>query len=198
MTTESLLVITPYYLTSLERDFDLKIIAFIISVSLFLVIPTSLFFIGFLSKKLRDRRILLFVIIACIIFNFFIMDIFYVSLTAYCIMFVLLIISSNLLENVASTMFSKIIPSDYEILKLNAGFVINVFTTTGRILGALILTMCGGITAENLNIIVYSITTFLFFLVLIVTIIFYSNLRVKAIARILRSRSVRKHKPAEF
>ena len=96
-------------------------------------------------------------------------------------------------------MFSKIIPADYEVWSMNAGFVIQIFATFGRILGALMLTIAGFTTDEDLNLITYGITLMLFVCSLIMAIVFYKNLRVKAIARILRNSSAtRKLKTAEF
>jgi MFS family permease len=141
---------------------------------------------------------MVYLLTICLIFNFFIIDIFYTSLVQYCIMFVFLIISTNLLESVATSMFSKIIPSDYEVCKKNAGFVIQIMMSIGRILGSLMLSIAGTSTDENLNRIAFSITFALFFICFMVLVYYYSNLRVKAIARILRGRSMRKLKDSEF
>ena len=108
-------------------------------------------------------------------------------------------ISTNLLENTTTTMFSKIIPSDYSVNGLNAGFIINISTSIGRALGCCIITLLGSVNPETLNRVSFGVTGGLLLLGLVVLIAFYPNLRVKAIARILRGRaSVRKHKATEF
>jgi hypothetical protein len=198
ITTESLLIISPYYIQDLDSEFDSKLVALLMGASLLLVIPVGLLYTHYLGSKIRDRKSLIYLIIACIFFNFFILNLFYTSLVQYCIMFVFLIVSATLLENMATTMFSKIIPSDYEVFKLNAGLVIQIATTLGRFIGAAMLTCAGFASDENLNRITYGITLGLFIAVLVMSIVFYSDLRVKAIARILRLRTMRKLKKTEF
>ena len=108
-------------------------------------------------------------------------------------------ISTNLLENTTTAMFSKIIPSDYNIHGLNGGFIINISTSLGRALGCCIITFLGPVEAETLNRVSFGVTGGLLLIGLIILLILYSYLRVKAIARILRGRaSVRKHKATEF
>jgi MFS family permease len=198
LTTESLLIITPFYIHDLDPDFSRKGIALLISCGLFLIIPMGFLFNNYLSYRIKDRRMLIYLLLSTIIFNALILNIFYTSIVQYCIMFILLTISSNLLESMATTMFSKIIPSDYEIWSYNAGYIIQFFTTIGRIFGSLMLTLAGFASDENLNLITYGITLGLFIIALAVSVYYYSYLRVKAIARILRGRSMRKLKNSEF
>jgi len=198
LTIEALLVISPYYIINLRIESDIKLVALLMSAALLLVIPASFLISHYLNTRIRDRRMMIYLILSCIVFNFLIVNYFYASLIQYCLVFVFLIISTSLLESVATMMFSKIIPSDYVVWKFNAGFIIQIMTTTGRILGALMLTFAGFSTDENLNRIAFSITLALFVIGLVISLIFYSDLRVKAIARILRVRTNRKLKTSEF
>lgn len=198
LTTESLLIITPFYIHDLNPAFSQKGIALLISCGLFLIIPMGFLFNNFLTYAIKDRRMLIYLLFSTIIFNALILNIFYTSIIQYCVMFILLTISSNLLESMATTMFSKIIPSDYEIWSYNAGYIIQFFTTFGRVIGSLMLTLAGFASDENLNLITYGISLGLFLFALVVSLYYYSYLRVKAIARILRGRSMRKLKNSEF
>jgi hypothetical protein len=198
LTTESLLVITPFYLHDISSDMINEYISLLISFALFLVVPVGFLVNNYLAYKIVDRRMLIYLLIFTIIFNFFIIDIFYTSMVQYCIIFMCLIISCNVLENIATTMFSKIIPADYELWNYNAGFLIQVGTTLGRILGAAMLTMAGFTSDQDLNRITYGITLGMFMISLVVIVFYYTHLRVKAIARILRGRSLRKLRKTEF
>jgi len=211
MTTETLLVVTPLYLVEIElngkdsrsqKEIEktlLPLMSFLMSISLFLIIPVGFFFQKKIYNKIRERRIILYFTIICIIFNLLIINFSFTSVEQYCIVFVFFIIATNLLENTTTTMFSKIIPSDYTVNGLNAGFIVNISTSLGRALGCCIITILALDNAATLNRVSFGITGGLLAIGLIVLGMLYSNLRVKAIARILRSRaSVRKHKATEF
>lgn len=198
LTIESLLVISPFYITHLKDDADIKLVALLMSAALLLVIPASFLISHYLNTKIRDRRMMVYLIATCIVFNILIVNFLYASLIQYCIVFVFLIISTSLLESVATMMFSKIIPSDYVVWKMNAGFLIQVMSTLGKVFGALMLTFAGFSTDENLNRIAYGITLGLFLVGIVLSLLYYSELRVKAIARILRVKTYRKLKTSEF
>src|SRR5690349_4168635 len=110
-----------------------------------LTIPLNLVVSSYMARHFRDRKALVILIILCLISNAMMIDMFYASEVQYCIFFVLLIILLNLLESVSSTLFSKIIPSDYELYKFNAGFLVNVITSVGRVLGSGMLTFVGNL-----------------------------------------------------
>ena len=80
----------------------------------------------------------------------------------------------------------------------NASAFIQIFSTVGRVIGSMMLSVVGFTIDENINRITYGITLGLFIISLIVTIIYYQHLRVKAIARILRVRTDRKLKNSEL
>jgi len=211
MTTELLLVVTPIYLISIELDGHddhtrkemektlLPLISLLIGLSLFLIIPVGYFFQKKILGKIGERRIILYLTIICFLFNILIFQFVFTSVYQYCFIFVFFIISTNLLENTLTAMFSKIIPSDYTIYGINGGFFINVSTCLGRSLGCCIITFIGNVRYQILNRICFGVTGGLILLGLIVFICFYNTLRIKAIARILRGRaSIRKHKATEF
>ncbi len=165
---------------------------------LFAVIPTGYFFNNYLSTKVRDRRMIIYLLISSLLFSILIINIFDHLALKFAIIFIFLIISCNLLEGLSTNMFSKIIPYDYELWTFNATFIIHISTTTGRIFGSLILFFAGFGDVYDLNRITYSVTAFLFVFCLIITLIYYKDLRIKAIARILRNRTIRKRKQAEL
>jgi hypothetical protein len=103
----------------------------------------------------------------------------------YFIGMVWLIILSNLLEKTASSFFSKIIPNDFKVFDIKGNTVINIVSNIGRILGAMI-----PILSEKYDLIQMNKGTFIYFICLSVVtlsfmILFYDDLRIKAISRIL-------------
>jgi hypothetical protein len=109
-----------------------------------------------------------------------------------------LIVFTSLFENTASMVFTKIIPSNYEVMKVNGSKIINYVSVIGRIIGSLMLFIMSGFDYVMINRVVYGVTAGLFVLILLIILVLYSNLRVKAIARILRDRNRRKTKTTEF
>lgn len=211
MTTETLLVLTPLYLVQIEfygqderrqKEIErilLPLVSFLISLSLFLIIPVGYFFQKKVFNKVRERRIVLYLSIICLLLNILIMNFYFTNISQYCVIFIIFMITTNLLENTTTTMFSKIIPSDYNVYGINAGFTINISTSLGRTLGCCLITLLNGVEATTLNLVCFGVTGALMLIGLIVLITLYPNLRIKAIARILRSRaSIRKHKATEF
>jgi hypothetical protein len=99
-----------------------------------------------------------------------------------------------MLESNASSLFAKVVPVDYEIGMFNAGFLITISTTVGRIFGAYSLTISGLIDKDLINDITYWFCTIFFLFLISMTYYFYGHLRVKAIARLIKNSSISKVK----
>lgn len=210
MTIETLLVVTPLYIYEMkihgntdeqknEEKTFLPLIAFLLCISLYITIPIGYLFSKKVFNNVRERRIILYLTVICLFLNLLIINFLTANLVEYSIVFILFVIATNLLENTAITMFSKIIPSDYTVNGLNSGFIINISTIIGRILGCCIITLLGSVQPETLNFVSFGVTSGMLLISLIILVRFYSNLRVKAIARILRSRaSIRKNRASEY
>ena len=127
------------------------------------------------------------------------------NLWIYIISFIMVTISTNMLESNASNLFAKVVPHDYEvgifnagIKNLNLGFIITISTTVGRTIGSNFLTISGLISVEYINSITYSFCTFFFLILFFLGYFFYGELRVKAIARIIKKKSFKKMKKDDF
>jgi hypothetical protein len=83
-------------------------------------------------------------------------------------------------------------PPDWELGTINTGFLITISTTSGRAIGSSMLTISGAISTKYLNVITYGFVSFLFFILLVLVITNYGELRVKAIARIIKKGSSKK------
>ena len=86
----------------------------------------------------------------------------------------------------ATGLISKIIPPDYKVKKFSAGFIFGFGSSLGRILGCCLFTISGSFENVRINMITFILAFLFFMLCFIMIIVFYSDLRVKAIARIIR------------
>jgi hypothetical protein len=163
-------------------------------ISLFITIPTTFLLSSYLSLRLKDRKTIILLLTLSVIFNLLMLCVFDRSVLKFIVMSCACLILGNLLENTSSLMFAKIIPGNFKIGSVNAGLFINYATTMGRMIGSLMVFCFSSFNYWDMEIIIYSITSGLYMFILLFCIIFYKEMRVKAIARILRSRSIRKHK----
>jgi predicted MFS family arabinose efflux permease len=147
---------------------------------------------------MKDRKALVVILLTCLISNILLITIWAENIVLYMISSGSLLVCTCLFENTASLTFTKIIPSNYEIMKINGSKFINYVTVIGRIIGSLMLFMTSPFDYLLMNRVVYGITAGLFLIIFLLIVAFYSNLRVKAIARILRNKNRRKTKASEF
>ena len=101
----------------------------------------------------------------------------------YFIIISLAIIFSNIIEKYATHFFSSVIPQDYIICKVQGNIIINFFSMFARIISS-VLIIC---LSENINYntIIFALFIILSSLCLILFIIFYSDIRIKSISRIM-------------
>ena len=104
----------------------------------------------------------------------------------------LAIILSNLIQKTASHYFFNIIPNSYILCKIQGNILINIITTIGRIVSsALLIAYQKNQEYEDIdeyfNAIYYMIMTLLSLLSLLFYCIYYSDIRVKAISRIIKN-----------
>lgn len=188
---ESLLIIFPYYL--IKYDFSDKFVSLYMTGSLFLIIPSSLVFKKLAIKFPRERKALIYLLVLTLLFCIFIIDYIFDSVIKFCICFSFLIILTNLIESLSSSLLAKIIPTDWELGTFNAGFLITIATTSGKTFGCFMQTISALIAGkENIILITYGFCSFLFLFIVIMFICYYSELRVKALARLLKNPSLGK------
>ena len=104
----------------------------------------------------------------------------------------LAIILSNLIQKTASHYFFNIIPSYYILCRIQGNILINIITTLGRIVSSGLLIAYEKnqeyeIVDEFFNAVYYIIMTLLSLLSLLFYCIYYSDIRVKAISRIIKN-----------
>ena len=104
----------------------------------------------------------------------------------------LAIILSNLIQKTASHYFFNIIPSYYVLCKIQGNTLINIITTIGRIFSSALLIAYEKnqeyeVVDEFFNALYYTIMTLLSLFSLLFYCIYYSDIRVKAISRIIKN-----------
>ena len=148
-----------------------------------------------LSKKVectRDKFFLIIILslnlINCALLIFFSQN----KIEILIICSALAIILSNLIQKTASHYFFNIIPSYYILCRIQGNILINIITTLGRIVSSGLLIAYEKnqeyeIVDEFFNAVYYIIMTLLSLLSLLFYCIYYSDIRVKAISRIIKN-----------
>lgn len=191
MTTESLLVLTPI---TMPQDYDLSRIAvsWFLSLTALIVFPIT-YFIGEICKTHPERKIIAVLLSLCAISCLVLINTpFYdKNLIRFIIFYSILFISCNLLESVDSALLAKIFPANLHLGICNSGFTIIISQTGGRFLGSLLITVFGLFSNEE---VVYDVLI-IFYLALYAVLLLliyrhYTELRVKAIARIIQKKEI--------
>ena len=148
-----------------------------------------------LSKKVectRDKFFLIIILslnlINCSLLIFFSQN----KIEILIICSALAIILSNLIQKTASHYFFNIIPSYYILCRIQGNILINIITTLGRIVSSGLLIAYEKnqeyeIVDEFFNAVYYIIMTLLSLLSLLFYCVYYSDIRVKAISRIIKN-----------
>jgi len=192
---ESLFVITPYYSIHYEEkkrkyNFTLCQLCFLLGISYLIIYICEFFFFNLLNCY-SDKTILL--VLLCILLLCNLLNIYTVydnkkAGTIFNFIFYILILISIVVnkfaEKTATLFFKNIIPNDYVFCKIIQGNTfISIMSNISRIFGAFFPFFF--IFLVKYNLIIFSILSFFTFLSLILFIIFYSDIRQKAISRIL-------------
>ena len=162
----------------------------ILSMSYLLVIVCELA----LSKKIectRDKIFLIILLSMNLINSSFLIFFSQLNPTILIICSSLAIIISNLIQKTASHYFFDIIPNYYILCKIQGNILINIISTIGRIFSSALLVAYERnqdeeIVDEFFNAVYYLIMTLLSFFSLLFYCIYYSDIRVKAISRIIK------------
>ena len=95
------------------------------------------------------------------------------------------IILARFVEKASSLFFSNIMPNEFNIFGINGNICINTISHIGRVLGAFLPFIINYMKIEKANIIFYSIMTFFSLISFIIFTIYYNDLRIKAISRVI-------------
>ena len=190
--TECMLVLSPIYILKFIPDFRLTILSGLLGLASFSVLLIECLLFN-RKKCIPDRPFQLIVLAFCFCVTLPAMNIWYNdNIKIYCVFMVVIIISSNFLEKISSGFFAKIIPSDYKACGIQGNMILNVISNLGRIIGAGIPIMKQFVEFKYFDIGVFSFLSFLILLSFILAVIFYGDLRIKAISRIMEKEKKKK------
>ena len=140
-----------------------KTILFIIYIALLILNISKLFFVIFFEKNVDNLLKNPFFIFA-------------ISFS---------IILARFVEKASSLFFSNIMPNEFNIFGINGNICINTISHIGRVLGAFLPFIIDYMDKSKVNIIFYSIMTFFSLISFIIFTIYYNDLRIKAISRVI-------------
>ncbi|MCQ2817896.1 MAG: MFS transporter [archaeon] len=186
-----------------EKDGEQKpnTLYFVLLISGLLLVSIVSSFAGLIIQMRRHtRRLLLITLVACCLslstFIFLIINKFEI---ACLIVYFIFLTASTFCEIVTSNIVSNIMPPEWVICGLDYGVWIGHGTILGKVIGCayfyFYLQLDHSISYQFKNymrVIILSIGPFSFLALIISVIYNYTNLRVKAIARVIRSRQVNK------
>lgn len=152
------------------------------------------YLINNVSKSYPERKLMLILLICCSISCFFLIDIplfMNTTLLKFILFYSVLFVSCNILESVDSALLAKIFPANLNLGVCNSGFTIIMSTTGGRFIGSIIITIIGLLIRHDL-VFDFLISFYLISFGLISYFVYrnYSDLRVKAIARIIQKKQL--------
>ena len=165
--------------------------AFVLAISYLLVIIIELA----LSKKIECTRDKVFLVILLSLNLVNISFLIYISQINYILLITntsISIILSNMIQKTSSHYFFNIIPNHYSFFCIQGNVLINIISTFGRIFACGLLVIYkkdenDKFIEDYFNIIYYSIMTLFSMVSSFLYGIFYSDIRVKAISRIIKS-----------
>jgi len=96
-------------------------------------------------------------------------------------------IMASITEKYAAHLFLYIIPESYILCCMHGNVLINIFSMISRILSSGLLIIINIQSIRHFNVIIYSVMTGLSFISLLLYLIFYKDIRIKAINRIIKS-----------
>ena len=189
--TECMLILSPIYILHFISNFSLTLLSGLLGLASFSVLLIECLLFN-RKKCIPDRPFQLIVLAFCFCVTLPAMNIWYNAIKIYCVFMVVIIISSNFLEKISSGFFAKIIPSDYKACGVQGNMILNVVSNLGRIIGAGIPIMKQFVDFKYFDIGVFSFLSFLILLSFVLAVIFYGDLRIKAISRIMEKEKKKK------
>ena len=190
---ECLIIIVPIFgfKENFNTIFELKYLCLILSFS-FLIILLLLELFKKIEKCFKEKKLLILILFLLLISNLINVFISLKSKNKINLFFIFnaifSIILSRLCEIESTLFFSKIIPNDYILCKIQGNIFINYFSTFGRIFGSIFPIFFINDEKNKANFIIFSILFLLSFFSFCLFIYFYGEIRIKAISRIIKQK----------
>ena len=161
------------------------LIPLILGLSCFMILLVELS----LSCKYRfisERNLVLILLFLLIINNALFLVFHFLEISHYFIISTDTILAS-ITEKYAAHLFLYIIPENYTLCKMHGNVLINIISMFSRLLCSSLLIILTVLNVKSFNVIIYSFMTGLSFISFLLYVIFYKDIRIKAINRIIKS-----------
>jgi hypothetical protein len=161
------------------------IIPLILGCSCFLILLVELS----LSCKnifITERNLVIILLFLLLINNILFLVFHYCEIKHYFIIGTDIILAS-ITEKYTAHLFLYIIPDNYKLCRIHGNVIINIFSMLSRILCSGLLIIIESHESEDFSVITYIFMTSLSFISLLLYLILYKEIRVKAINRIIKS-----------
>ena len=180
---EAIFIYLPIFFCEKKKTNDDKILEYfipvVLGISILLVLIIE-FILRNKNKFISEKNLLIILLILNSINNIIIIFLNKEYFTFYFINGLSLILS-NVLEKYSTHFFEYIIPQNYIICKIQGNTFINIISTLSRLIAAALL-MC---SFSNYTLIIYIINSALSLICTILYFVFYSDIRIKSISRII-------------
>ena len=163
------------------------IIPLILGCSCFMILLVELS-LSCKNAFITEKNLVLILLILLLINNILFIIFHYCEIKHYFIIATDTIIAS-ITEKYTAHLFLYIIPDNYTLCRIHGNVMISIFSMCSRILcsGLLIILNIRSVDIDNFNVIIYIFMLSISFISLLLYLIFYNEIRVKAINRIIKS-----------
>ena len=183
--TETIFINLPLFIKKHNDENDNKIdnwiVPLVLGCSCLLVLVIE-FCLKDKNKYITEKTLLIISFILNLIINFILVFLHKKYNVFYFIIISLSLIFSNIIEKYATHFFNYIIPQNYIICKIQGNIFINVISMISRIIASALI-IC--FSFENYDIIIYILNIVFSLICTVLFLVFYSDIRIKSISRIM-------------
>jgi hypothetical protein len=161
------------------------LIPLVLGISCFLILLVELA-LSCKNQFITERNLVIILLILLVINNGLFLVFHYYDISHYFIISTDTILAS-ITEKYAAHLFLYIIPENYILCKMHGNVLINIFSMFSRLLCSSLLIILNVLHVKSFNVIIYSFMTCLSVISFLLYVIFYKDIRIKAINRIIKS-----------
>ncbi len=185
---ESLFINSHIFMKDIIEKDDRKVswlIPLVLGISCFMILFIELA-LSCKHKFISERKLIIILLLLLLINNALFICFHYLNIKHYIIIATETVIAS-VTEKYVAHLFLYIIPENYIICRIHGNVLINIFSMISRVLCSGLLILLDTTDINIFNVVVYSVMTCLSFISLLLYFIFYKDIRIKAINRIIKS-----------
>jgi hypothetical protein len=161
------------------------LIPLVLGISCFLILLVELA-LSCKNHFITERNLIIILLILLVINNGLFLVFHYYDISHYFIISTDTILAS-VTEKYVAHLFLYIIPDNYILCRIHGNVLINIFSMFSRLLCSSLLIILNVLHVNSFNVIIYIVMTSLSFISFFLYLIFYRDIRIKAINRIIKS-----------